>query len=294
MKVLYQGADIIILDEPSAVLTPLEVKELLAAIRELARRAKASSYHAQTAGSDDAADRITVLRDGRVTATVCAADTNVEELSRLMVGRELVPFDKRPAKPGEPVLEGEGLTIRAGRGKTKPLVDNVSFSVRAGEIVGVAGISGNGQSELSRRSPACGALTPERKLCGRDISGADVREIRRQGLAHIPEDRYQWGCAKEECIADNAAMGHTARAGRSGILLRGRIRKLAESWIAGFKIKAGSPDVKAGQLSGGNLQKLIAARELAHGSPLVIAAETDARRRHRRHGDHPRRVDEAA
>jgi len=275
LKVLYQGADIIILDEPSAVLTPLEVKELLAAIRELARKGKSFiliTHKLQEVMN--AADRITVLRDGRVTATVRAADTNVEELSRLMVGRELVPFDKRPAKPGEPVLEVEGLTIRAGRGKTKPLVDNVSFSVRAGEIVGVAGISGNGQSELIQaiaglRRIDAGAV----KLCGRDISGADVREIRRQGLAHIPEDRYQWGCAKEECIADNAAMGHTARAGRSGILLRGRIRKLAESWIAGFKIKAGSPDVKAGQLSGGNLQKLIAARELAHGSPLVIAAE---------------------
>jgi len=277
LKVLYQGADIIILDEPSAVLTPLEVKELLAAIRELARRGKSFiliTHKLQEVM--DAADRITVLRDGRVTATVRAADTNAEELSRLMVGRELVPFEKRPARPGDAVLEVEGLTIRAGRGKAKPLVDNVTFRVRAGEIVGVAGISGNGQSELIQaiaglRRIDAGSV----KLCGRDVTGADVRDIRRHGLAHIPEDRYLWGSAKEESLADNAAMGHTDRLKRSGFgfLPLGRIRKLAESWIAGYKIKAGSPMAKAGSLSGGNLQKLIAARELAHGSPLVIAAE---------------------
>jgi simple sugar transport system ATP-binding protein len=193
-----------------------------------------------------------------------------------MVGRELVPFEKRPARPGDAVLEVEGLTIRAGRGKAKPLVDNVTFRVRAGEIVGVAGISGNGQSELIQaiaglRRIDAGSV----KLCGRDVTGADVRDIRRHGLAHIPEDRYLWGSAKEESLADNAAIGHTDRLKRSGFgfLPLGRIRKLAESWIAGYKIKAGSPMAKAGSLSGGNLQKLIAARELAHGSPLVIAAE---------------------
>jgi len=279
LKVLYQGADIIILDEPSAVLTPLEVKELIAAIRELARRGKSFiliTHKLQEVM--DAADRITVLRDGRVVATVRAADTNVGELSRLMVGRELVPFEKRPASPGEPVLEVEGLTIRAGRGKAKPLLDGVTFTVRAGEIVGVAGVSGNGQSELIQaltglRRVDAGAV----RLCGQDVTGADAREIRRHGLAHIPEDRYLWGSAKEESVADNAAMGHTDRLKGSGVLSGvlsgGRIRRLAESWIAGYKIKAGSPNAKAGSLSGGNLQKLIAARELAHGSPLVIAAE---------------------
>lgn len=275
LKVLYQGADIIILDEPSAVLTPLEVRELLAAIRGLASRGKSFiliTHKLQEVM--DAADRITVLRDGRVTATVRAADTDAEELSRLMVGRELVPFKKRPARPGDPVLEVERLTVRGGRGKVKPLLDGVTFSVRAGEIVGVAGISGNGQSELIEaltglRRVDAGAV----RLCGRDVTGADVRTIRRQGLAHIPEDRYRWGSAKEESVADNAAMGHTDRAKRSGLLPRGRIRRMAESWIDGFRIKAESPDAKAGSLSGGNLQKLIAARELAHGSPLVIAAE---------------------
>jgi len=275
LKVLYQGADIIILDEPSAVLTPLEVKELLSAIRGLARRGKSFiliTHKLQEVM--DAADRITVLRDGRVTKTVRAADTNVDELSRLMVGRELVPFEKRPARPGEPVLEVEGLTIRAGRGKAKPLLDGVTFSVRAGEIVGVAGISGNGQSELIQAVAGLRRIDAGTvRLCGRDVTGMDAGDIRRHGLAHIPEDRYMWGSAKEESVADNAAMGHTDRLKRSGFLPGGRIRKLAESWIAAFGIKAESPNAKAGSLSGGNLQKLIAARELAHGSPLVIAAE---------------------
>jgi simple sugar transport system ATP-binding protein len=276
LKVLYQGADIIILDEPSAVLTPLEVKELLAAIRGLARRGKSFiliTHKLQEVM--DVADRITVLRDGRVVATVRAADTNIGELSRLMVGRELAPFEKRPAGPGEPVLEVEGLTIRVGRGKAKPLLDGVTFTVRAGEIVGVAGVSGNGQSELIQaltglRRIDAGAI----RLCGRDVAGTDARDIRRQGLAHIPEDRYLWGSAKGESVADNAAMGHTDRLKkRFGLLPGAPVRRLAESWIAGYKIKAGSPDARAGSLSGGNLQKLIAARELAHGSPLVIAAE---------------------
>ena len=275
LKVLYQGADIIILDEPSAVLTPFEVKELLAAIRGLARRGKSFiliTHKLQEVM--DVSDRITVLRDGRVVATVRAADTNVDELTRLMVGRELVPLEKRPARPGDPVLEVEGLTIRAGRGKAKPLLDGVTLSVRAGEIVGVAGVSGNGQTELVEAIAGLRRIDAGRiRLCGRDVTGADARDMRRHGLAHIPEDRYRWGSAKEESVADNAAMGHTDSAKRSGFLPRGRIRRMAEAWIAGFKIKAESPVAKAGSLSGGNLQKLIAARELAHGSPLVIAAE---------------------
>lgn len=275
LKVLYQGADIIILDEPSAVLTPLEVRELLAAIRGLARKGKSFiliTHKLQEVM--DVADRITVLRDGKVTASVNAAETNIEELSRLMVGRELAPFDKPPAAPGGAVLEVRGLTVRGGRRRDKPLVDNVSLTVHAGEIVGVAGVSGNGQSELIQAIAGLRRIDEGTiRLCGRNITGMTVRQIRRQGLAHIPEDRYLWGAAKEESVADNAAMGHAGRFGRSGLLLGGRIRRAAEAWIAGFKIRTGSVDTKAGHLSGGNLQKLIAARELAHDSPFLIAAE---------------------
>jgi len=275
LKVLYRGADIIILDEPSAVLTPLEVRELLGVIRGLADRGKSViliTHKLQEVM--DAADRITVLRDGKVTGTFAAADTNAEELSRLMVGRDLVPLDKRPASPGEAVLEVRDLTIRGGRGKARPVLDRVSFTVRAGEIVGVAGVSGNGQTELVQaiaglRTVDEGAIL----LAGHDITGETARRIRERGLAHIPEDRYAWGAAAGESVADNAAMGHTARFGRGGVLLRGRIRRAVEGWVAAYGIRAGSLEAKAGHLSGGNLQKLIVARELAHGTPLVIAAE---------------------
>jgi simple sugar transport system ATP-binding protein len=275
LKVLYRGADIIILDEPSAVLTPLEVRELLGVIRGLADRGKSVILITHKLHEVmDAADRITVLRDGKVTGTFAAADTNAEELSRLMVGRELVPLDKRPASPGEAVLEVRDLTIRGGRGKARPVLDRVSFTVRAGEIVGVAGVSGNGQTELVQaiaglRAVDGGAIL----LAGHDITGATARRIRETGLAHIPEDRYAWGAAVGESVADNAAMGHTARFGRGGVLLRGRIRRVVEGWVDGYGIRAGSLEAKACHLSGGNLQKLIVARELAHGTPLVIAAE---------------------
>lgn len=275
LKVLHQGADIIILDEPSAVLTPLEVRELLAAIRGLVAQGKSFiliTHKLQEVM--DVADRITVLRDGKVTGTVSAAETNVEELSRLMVGRELIPLNKKPAKPGDAVLEVSGLTIRGERGRAAPLVDGVSFAVRAGEIVGIAGISGNGQSEMIQAIAGLRRIDGGTvRLAGRDISGEPVRRIREHGLAHIPEDRYLWGAAKEESVADNAAMGHTGRFRRGGMLLGGRIRKTVGEWVAAFKVKTGSLDTKAGHLSGGNLQKLIVARELAQGTPFVIAAE---------------------
>jgi len=275
LKVLYQGADVIIMDEPTGVLTPLEVRELLSAIRALARQGKSFiliTHKLQEVM--DVADRITVLRDGRVTGTVRAADTDVETLSRMMVGHELVPLERKPSKPGEAVLQVRGLTVRGARGRSKPLLDGVTFDVRAGEVVGVAGISGNGQSELIQAIAGLrGVDAGTVRLAGHDVTGAPARVIRERGLAHIPEDRYLWGAAKEESVADNAAMGHTGRFRRGGVLLGGRIRRAVAEWVAGYKVKTGSLDTKAGHLSGGNLQKLIVAREMAHGTPFVIAAE---------------------
>ncbi|RAP75116.1 ABC transporter ATP-binding protein [Paenibacillus montanisoli] len=273
LKVLHQGADIIILDEPTGVLTPLEVKELLVAIKRLAAQGKSFiiiSHKLQEIM--DVADRITVLRDGRVTGVVEAKDTDVEQISRLMVGRDLVDMPRTAPEPGEAVLEVKSLTVPGDKGK--PLVNEVSFGVRSGEIVGIAGISGNGQSELiGAISGLVDIGSGQVLLAGKDVTGTPVRKIRELGLAHIPEDRYQWGAAKDATVVENGVMGHARREQRYG-MLRGRsIRSMVEDWVKRFEIKTGSLDTKAQFLSGGNLQKLIVARELAQGTPFLIAAE---------------------
>lgn len=273
LKVLHQGAEVIILDEPTAVLTPLEVNELLIAIRALAKQGKSFiliSHKLQEI--IDVADRITVLRDGRVTGTVEASDTNVEELSRLMVGRDLADMKKNAPNPGATVLEVQNLTVRGG--KVKPLLDSINLNVKKGEIVGVAGISGNGQSELLQA--ISGLVQPDEgkvQLLGADITGISVREIRERGLAHIPEDRYQWGVAKGATVADNGLMGHARKYQRFGLLRGAAIQKLVSGWVTQYGIKTGSIHTKAQNLSGGNLQKLIVAREMAQNTPFLLAAE---------------------
>lgn len=273
LKVLYQGAEIIILDEPTGVLTPLEVKELLAAIRELARQGKSFiliSHKLQEIL--EVADRITVMRDGVVTGTLAASDTNEEELSRLMVGRELVQQTRKQAATGKAVLQLHDVTIRGD--KSKPLLDSVSLQVDEGEIVGIAGISGNGQSELLQA--VSGLMKIDNgtiKLMGQDVTGASVQAIRSGGLAHIPEDRYQWGVSKEATVVENGLMGHAHKQQKFGVLRGASIRRMVAEWVDRFGIKTGSLSTKAQYLSGGNLQKLIVARELAQGTPFLIAAE---------------------
>lgn len=273
LKVLYQGAEIIILDEPTGVLTPIEVKELLAAIKELAKQGKSFviiSHKLQEIM--EVADRITVLRDGKLTGTVLASETNEEQLSKMMVGRDLVQLGRASSATGAKVLEAQGLTVRGA--KTKPLLDGVSLTVNAGEIVGIAGISGNGQSELLQ--VLSGLSLPDEgtvKLLGQDVTGATVSKIRATGLAHIPEDRYLWGVSKEADVTENGMMGHTGKLSKNGIIRKGKARAMVAGWVERFGIKTGSLSTKAQHLSGGNLQKLIVARELAQESPFLIAAE---------------------
>ncbi|CAI6082635.1 ABC transporter ATP-binding protein [Cohnella sp. JJ-181] len=273
LKVLHQGAEIIILDEPTGVLTPLEVTELLEAIKKLAGMGK--SFILITHKLNEVmsvADRITVLRDGEVTGTLNASETGVEELSRLMVGRELAPSTKKSANPKASVLELRDVSL-AGHGP-RPLLDGINLTVREGEIVGVAGISGNGQSELIQSiaglaKPDAGTIS----LLGKDVTGSSARALRDAGLAHIPEDRYIWGANKAATVAETGIMGHQNRLGRYG-MLRGRGTKaLVSDWVKRYAIKAGSLDNQTQNLSGGNLQKLIVARELAQNTPFLIAAE---------------------
>ncbi|MEK3787836.1 ABC transporter ATP-binding protein [Paenibacillus sp. FSL K6-1230] len=273
LKVLYQGADVIILDEPSAVLTPLEVKELLANMKSLAQLGKSFiliTHKLQEVM--EVADRITVLRDGQVTGTMNARETDVEQLSRLMVGRELIRIVKPPVTVGEPVLQVKNLTLEGS--KDQSALKDIQLEVRQGEIVGIAGISGNGQSELIQviaglRKPKQGQI----RLSGQDTTNWPVRRIREQGLAHIPEDRYMWGAAKDATVRENGLMGHHHRLQLKGIVRTRQAREMVERWIKQFGIKTGSVDTKAQFLSGGNLQKLIAAREFAQDTPFLIAAE---------------------
>ncbi|MCG7379244.1 ABC transporter ATP-binding protein [Paenibacillus sp. ACRSA] len=273
LKVLHQGADIIILDEPSAVLTPLEVKELLANMKSLAKLGKTFvliTHKLQEVM--DVADRITVLRDGQVTGTLDAKDTNIEELSRLMVGRELVRMNKQPAAPTETVLQVEDVNLSGG--KDRSALHHIHMNIRKGEIVGIAGISGNGQSELIQI--IAGLRKAERGrvlLSGQDTTNWPVRRIREHGLAHIPEDRYMWGAAKDASVRENGLMGHHHKLQSRGIIKAKAARTMVENWIKQFSIKTGSAETKAQFLSGGNLQKLIAAREFAQDTPFLIAAE---------------------
>lgn len=273
LKVLYQGAEIIILDEPTGVLTPLEVKELLEAIKQLSKQGKSFILISHKLNEVlEVADRITVLRDGEVTGVVNKGEADAALLSRLMVGRELADLDRRPAQPGESVLEVSEVTIRGSKGK--PVLDNVSLNVRAGEIVGIAGISGNGQSELLQViSGLASSDSGSIKLSGKDVTGMSTRSIREHGLAHIPEDRYVWGANRTATVADTGLMGHQRRLQRSGMLKLKEIRSLVSGWVQKFSIKTGSLDTSTQYLSGGNLQKLIVARELEQGTPFLIAAE---------------------
>ncbi|KZE49371.1 ABC transporter ATP-binding protein [Brevibacillus parabrevis] len=275
LKVLYQGADIIVLDEPTAVLTPLEVRDLLQTIRNLAESGKSViliTHKLQEVM--EVADRITVLRGGKVTGTVEREQTNVDDLARLMVGRELQELSERVALEQGPLLQVENLSVR----EKQTLLDRVSFTVHHGEIVGIAGVSGNGQSELLQAvSGLRAAQEGTVRLGGRDVTNRSVATIREAGLAHIPEDRYMWGTAKLESVEENALMGYQRKPAfnRRGIVLREAFRQVVTGWVERFAIKTGSQQLQelAGNLSGGNLQKLIVARELGHETPFLIAAE---------------------
>lgn len=273
LKVLFQGANIIILDEPTGVLTPLEVQELLQAIKLLAKQGKSFILISHKLNEVlDVADRITVLRDGAVTGTVAKGETDANHLSRLMVGRELAELKKSPCVPGDSVLEVSDVTIRGTKGK--PALDGINLNVKAGEVVGVAGISGNGQSELLQVISGLAQSDQGRiLLSGTDVTGMSTRKIRERGLAHIPEDRYVWGANREATVMDTGIMGHQRRLQQGGFLKLKDIRTLVSGWVNKFSIKTGSLDTTTQYLSGGNLQKLIVARELEQGTPFLIAAE---------------------
>jgi simple sugar transport system ATP-binding protein len=278
LKVLYRDARIMILDEPTAVLTPQEVDELIAIIGKLKAEGKTVIIITHKLKEIKAvADRCTVLRRGRTIGTVVVADTSEEVLAEMMVGRAVkFTVDKAPARPGKVVLDIQGLTVKGLHGHDA--VRDLSLQVRAGEIVGIAGVDGNGQSELLRA--VAGLLRPAsgRILLGeRDITGSSVRERTELGLGHVPEDRQKHGLVLGFRLDENLALKRFYKppfSGAGGALDFGAIESHASRLIEEFDVRAGKGAVtKAEDMSGGNQQKAILAREIDLEPDLLVVAQ---------------------
>lgn len=275
VKALYRKANILILDEPTAVLTPQEADELFRIIRELTTRGVSVVFISHKLKEVLAiADRITVMRGGRVVGATTPQESDEHKLASMMVGREVIlSVEKQPAQPKEDVLVVENLRVRDARDLES--VRGVAFSVRAGEILGIAGVQGNGQTELAEaltglRNVESGTI----KLAGRDLTNRAPRAFTETGLAHIPEDRQRHGLVLGYTVADNMVLCDYYRPPFSvrGVLQHTVLDENARKLISDFDVRTPSPYVSAGKLSGGNQQKVIVARELSRaGVNLVIA-----------------------
>jgi simple sugar transport system ATP-binding protein len=279
LKALYKEARVLILDEPTAVLTPQEARMLFGTIRAMADDGRTVIFISHKLHEVKAvADRVTILRRGRSVATVSAADATPRSLAALMVGRE-IELGRRNGRRdvGETCLDVEGVGAMGDRGL--PAVKDVSLSVRRGEIVAVAGVAGNGQRELAEtiagmRVPTTGSIS----VAGRTLKGGDAREAITAGVAYVPEDRLGTGLAPGLSVADNVVLKSYRKppASRGPFLILRRIRELAESVMKRYDVRASGPDVPARQLSGGNLQKVVLAREFS-GDPVVLVAASPTR-----------------
>jgi simple sugar transport system ATP-binding protein len=276
IKVLQRDARFLVLDEPTAVLTPQEVDDLFEIIGELKRAGKGIVFISHKLKEALAiADRIVVMRQGRTVAEVDPAQTDEEELATLMVGRpvELV-VHKEPAQPGDPVLQVEHLQVLDDRNQTA--VDGVSLTVRAGEIVGIAGVQGNGQTELVEaltglRTPLAGRVT----VNGKDLTTASPRTMHRAGVAHVPEDRQRSGLVLGFTVSENVVLdSYYTEPYSHGIVMdwdaaHGHAVELVEQ----YDVRTPGVDVTLSTLSGGNQQKVIAAREFSRDVGLIIASQ---------------------
>jgi general nucleoside transport system ATP-binding protein len=279
LKALYRGAEILILDEPTGVLTPPEADHLFRILGQLKDQGKTIIFITHKLREIMAiTDEVSVMRQGELVGTRQTAETSVEELASLMVGRRvLLRVEKGPANPGEVKLSVRNLTVKDSRGVT--VVDNVSLDVRAGEIVGIAGVAGNGQSQLLEtiagiRTAAGGEVYLNGKPV--DISGkADPAELRRRGLAHVPEDRHHMGLILEFEEAESAILGyHDQPDYLNGVFLNvDAIRKDAEAKIKAYDIRPANARLKTANFSGGNQQKVVLAREIEQDPDVLIIGQ---------------------
>jgi len=275
LKALYRGADILVLDEPTAVLTPQEVSDLFAVFEELTDGGKTIIFITHKLGEAmTAADWITVLRDGRNVGTVAAGETTREELAELMVGREvLLDVERPPAEHGEVALAVEGVSVTDSRGVRA--VNDVSLAVREGEIFGVAGVDGNGQRELVEsitglQPPDEGTIT----LAGREITDWSRRERIAAGMSYVPEDRQERGLIMDVDLVENGLLGnqHSPAFATRARIDAERARDHAESVIADYDVRPPDADTDAESLSGGNQQKFVVGRELERDPTVLVAA----------------------
>ncbi len=276
VKALYRGAEILILDEPTAVLTPQEAGELFEIVRGLQAQGKSIIFISHKLKEVlEIADRITVLRRGRKVETISREGATETGLARMMVGREvLLRVEKKPAAPGEPLLEVHDLSVLDDRGLAA--VRGVSFDVRAGEIVGLAGVDGNGQTELidalaGLRRPSDGEI----RVRGQDVTRASARRVLDLGVGHIPEDRQRRGLVLEFSLAENLALHDYDQEpnSRLGWLFPRRLIARARKLLSEFDVRGGGPQTRAAALSGGNQQKVVIAREVGRDPDVLIAAQ---------------------
>lgn len=273
LRLLYRGADVLILDEPTAVLAPAQVQELISLLKKLRDEGKTILFISHKLDEVlSLADDITVIRSGKVVASLPVAEADKGKLAELMVGEILARPTAQEASYGAVVLELNAVSARPGRG-TAGLKD-LDLTVRAGEIVGIAGVAGNGQDELAAvvtglRAATGGTIT----ISGRDVTRMPLVERRAAGLAYLSPDRAAEGLCLSASIADNTIAGHHRRPqfNRSGILRRGAIGNHVEALLDRFAVKRGSSELPAGSLSGGNQQRVAVAREL-DGDPRIMLA----------------------
>jgi ABC-type uncharacterized transport system ATPase subunit len=276
LKALYRDAEILILDEPTAVLTPQEARELFEILKRLTDEGLSIIFISHKLHEVlEIADRITVLRRGKMIDTVPREGATEESLARMMVGREvLLRVEKAPADPGEPRLRVDDLRVLDDRGLEA--VRGVSFEVRSGEVVGIAGVDGNGQSELidaisGLRNPAAGRVL----LGERDVSGAKPRTILDEGLGHIPEDRQRRGLVLEFTLAENLILHDYDKEpnSRRGWYFPRRVAEWAATLVRQFDVRGGGPQARVAGLSGGNQQKVVLAREIGRNPRVLLAAQ---------------------
>ncbi len=276
LKALYRGADILILDEPTAVLTPQEAGELFEVIESLKSQGKSIIFISHKLNEVlEIADRISVLRRGKMVETCTREGATEDSLARAMVGREvLLRVDKTPARPAEPLLEVEDVRVLDDRGLEA--VRGVSLAVRAGEILGIAGVDGNGQSELIDAITGLRRIDSGRvRVAGREFEHASARQMLDAGIGHIPEDRHRRGLVLDFTLAENIALHDYAEpaSSRFGWLFPRRLIERARRLLREFDVRGGAPETRAGALSGGNQQKVVIAREVSRNPRVLLAAQ---------------------
>lgn len=278
LKMLYRDNEVLIFDEPTAVLTPQEIEELMKIMKNLAKEGKSILFITHKLNEImETSDRCTILRKGKYIGTVDIKDTTKEELSRMMVGRNVnFKVDKKPAKPTETVLKVENMTVPSKMHKNNA-VKNVSFNVRRGEIVCLAGIDGNGQTEFVYALTGLEKMTGGKILFdGKDITATSIRERSKGGMSHIPEDRHKHGLVLEYTLEQNMVLQRywDTEFQQGGFIKPGAVREFSERLIKQYDVRSGQgPITVTRSMSGGNQQKAIIAREIDKAPDLLVAVQ---------------------